>query len=176
MLIGLFNVEKDGVYGTDEQKNQYTKYKWEEMPTKSKGKSGFMTNREIMQYIGTDLFRKIYSEVWTDRLTKDILAEESNLAIISDARFENEIQAIQKAGGKVIRLTRHVADEDCHQSELALDSYEGFDFVLDNQNMTIEESCQELIKLLDEWNWLSKDSILNTPEVVYKRQAVTSIK
>jgi hypothetical protein len=175
--IGLFDLPKELMYGTDEEKNQLTQYSWENMPTKTKGKTGKMTGREFMQYFGTEICRKIYPDIWTDKAIKDILAEQSNISVISDSRFENEIHAVQKAGGKVIRLTRQVANEDSHESELALDSYTGFDAVLDNQNMTIEESCQGLIKILDEWSWLSKDIVIeNQEQKENKRKSVTSIK
>lgn len=176
IAISLFNIEKELLYGTDQQKNTPIKYKWEDMPTKVKGKTGEMTAREFIQYFGTDICRKIYSDVWTDRAIKDILTEQSNFAIVSDARFKNEIEAVKNAGGKVIRLTKNVSASDAHESELALDSYNDFDAVIDTENLNIEESCQELLKILDSWNWISKDIAVSPPEQIYKRQAVTSIK
>lgn len=165
--IGLFDLSRQSVYGTNEEKNSIIQYNWEDMPTKVKGKSGPMTGREFMQYFGTDICRKIYSNIWTDRTIKDILAEESNLAVITDARFENEVVAVQNAGGKVIRLTRSV-DEDCHDSELALDSYDKFDAIIDNKNMTIEESCYELIKIIDNWGWFNNKIVVPQDKPVKK--------
>ena len=178
ILIGLFDIPKEMVYGADEQKDQFTQYKWENMPVKVKGKSGFMTGRELMQYFGTDICREMYSDIWTNRTIKDIIQEESKFSVISDARFENEIEAVQKSGGKVIRLTRSVKGKDTHKSELALDNYDGFDAVIDNQNMTIEESCKRLIQLIDEWGWMSKENIAPARESAptAKRQFTTSIK
>jgi hypothetical protein len=172
--IGLFNLPKESVYGTNEQKNVPTQYRWEDMPVKVKGKSGFMTGREFMQYVGTDICRKIYPDIWTDRLIKDVIAEESNLAVISDARFENEIKAVQNAGGKVIRLTRSVTGEDFHESELALDNYGGFDAVIDTHNLNIEQSCQELVKILGGWGWF--DSQIAVPSAPTKKPTTMSIK
>jgi hypothetical protein len=178
ILIGLFDIPKDMVYGTDEQKDQFTQYKWENMPVKVKGKSGFMTGREFMQYFGTDICREMYSDIWINRTLKDIAQEESKFSIISDARFENEIEAVQKAGGKVIRLTRSVKGKDIHKSELALDNYNGFDAIIDNQNMTIEESCKHLVQLIDEWGWMSKENIAPIREIstTGKRQSTATIK
>jgi hypothetical protein len=172
--IGLFDLSRESVYGTDEQKNSPIKYTWEDMPTKVKGKTGPMSGREFMQYFGTDICRKIYTDIWTDRTIKDIVAEESNLAIITDARFENEVRAVQNADGKVIRLTRSI-DEDSHPSELALDTYESFDAIIDNKNMTIEESCHELIKILDGWGWFDNKVII-PQEKPLKKQTTTTIK
>lgn len=174
--IGLFGLEKDQVYGTNEQKNSLTSYKWEDMPVKIKGKSGFMTGREFMQYFGTDICRKIYPNIWTDRTIKDIQAEDSNLAIISDARFENEVKAVQNAGGKVIRLTRTVEGEDYHESELALDNYDGFDATIDTQNLDIDSSCHELVKILDSWGWFNSRVEIPPPAKPPKKQTTTSIR
>jgi len=175
MSIGLFNIPKESVYGTNEQKNAPIEYKWEDMPTKVKGKSGQMTGREFMQYFGTDICRKIYPDIWTDRLIKDIKAEEPNLAIVTDARFENEIEAIKKAGGKVIRLTRTIPGEDYHESEIALDNYDGYDAVIDTQNLNIEQSCEKLIEIIDGWRWFDT-KVLIAPEKPLRKQTTMSIR
>jgi hypothetical protein len=174
IIIGLFDVSKESVYGTDEDKNKLINYTWENMPVKVKGKSGQMTGREFMQYFGTDICRKIYPDIWTDRTIKDIQAEESKLAIISDARFKNEVQAVQNAGGKVIRLTRSVG-EDAHPSELELDNYDGFDAIIDTQNLSIENSCHELIKIIDEWGWFTGEVIPPVPKPT-RKPSTMSIK
>lgn len=60
--------------------------------------------------------------------------------IISDVRFPNEIVAIKKRGGIIIRVNRHRdGDADNHYSETALDNYddENYNYVIDN-NSTIE--------------------------------------
>ena len=86
---------------------------------------------------------------------KQIIASGTQLAIVPDVRFENEVEAIQKAGGKVIRLTRK-PHEDVHPSETALDSYENFDVVIDNQNFDINETNIKVMEVLREWGWLKK--------------------
>ena len=163
ILVGLFNIPKESVYGTEEEKNTATQYKWEDMPTKVKGKSGYMSGRELLQYFGTDICRKIYSEIWTNRTITDIKNEESDFAVISDARFENEIKAVQAAGGKVIRLTRGETT-DGHSSETDLDNFDGYDAVIDTANLSIEESCKQLFNILNEWNWIPKEIIVGSPQ------------
>ena len=86
---------------------------------------------------------------------KQIVASGTQLAIVPDVRFENEVEAIQKAGGKVIRLTRK-PHEDAHPSETALDNYENFDAVIDNQNFDINETNIKIMEVLREWGWLKK--------------------
>ena len=63
------------------------------------------------------------------------------------------MEAVQKAGGKVIRLTRDPF-EDEHASENALNEYDGFDCVIDNSSMSIDESNKLLLNTLKEWGWL----------------------
>ena len=138
-------------------KNTPINIKWERMPdTTTKGRTGFMTAREFLQNFGTDICRSIKSSVWTDSCLKRIQQDDSELAIIPDVRFPNEIDAIQNAGGKVIKLTRRPHQDD-HSSETALDSkdvMDKFDYVLDNSKLGIDETNMELLKVLKEWEWL----------------------
>jgi hypothetical protein len=175
MCVMLFNIPPECVYGTDEEKNTIQEHlRWENMPgvilpdwqtcigdrhgyPLSKNdllgfgitihESGPMTAREFMQFLGTDIMRKIYEPIWVENCFKRIEGDSPEIAIIGDCRFINEIQAVQKIGGKVIRLTRSLY-ESTHQSEIDADSYEGFDGVIDNQNMSIEESCDSFKKIL----------------------------
>ena len=123
-------------------------------------KPGRMSAREFLQFFGTDLCRKIYEDVWQSKLIKDVLDEEPLIAVIDDCRFPNEAMAIQESNGKVIRLTRSPF-KDSHASEQSLSSYDNFDGVIDNANLSIHETNVELIKLLNEWGWLGAEI---TPE------------
>ena len=81
------------------------------------------------------------------------------MAIVCDVRFPNEVEAIQKAGGKVLRLLRDVYEgQDQHSSETALDDYplEKFDWVLDNKELTVAEQNDAVFQLLKEINWIPK--------------------
>ena len=156
IAIQLFDLTEEQCFGTDEDKNTLTKIKWEDMPIKSKQKGkGFMTGREFLQAFGTNVCRKIKDQVWVDLCISNILTSGTKLAVIPDCRFANEVEAIQEAGGKVIRLTRQPY-EDGHSSETALDGYEGFDVTVDNQNMTIDETNMKIMEILREWGWLQK--------------------
>jgi len=179
----LFELSLDQAYGSDKQKNSSTIFRWEEMPAvitdeklaKQKDikslidagilryhKPGRVSAREFLQFFGTDLCRKIYEDVWQSKLINDILAEEPLVAIIDDCRFPNEAEAIQQSGGKVVQLTRSPF-KDSHASEQALSSYDNFDAVIDNANLSIHETNIELIKLLNEWGWLGAE-IVPDPE------------
>jgi len=97
---------------------------------------GPMTAREFMQFFGTDVCRKMFEPIWVKSCIKKIQQEQSQLAIIADVRFPNEAKAIEEAGGRVVRLTRQVFDDN-HSSEVALDSYPFTDFI-DNQVESID--------------------------------------
>jgi len=139
----LFNIPPECVYGTDEQKNQKQEHLlWENMP--SSNQTGPMTAREFMQYFGTDIMRKMYEPIWLENCFKRIEEDQPDIAVIGDCRFMNEIKAVQRHGGKVIRLTRSLY-ESTHQSEVDADSYEYFDAVIDNQDLNIKQSCDLFI-------------------------------
>jgi hypothetical protein len=110
----------------------------------------YMTGREVLQFVGTDIFRRMYGPCWINSTLKKIQYEQPEWAIIEDVRFPNEVFGIKDGGGKVIRFTRYVpSTKDKHDSETALDpenfDYSNFDHVLDNQNMTIPEQCSALL-------------------------------
>ena len=66
-----------------------------------------------------------------------IKREKSQLAIIADVRFGNEAKAIEEAGGKLVRLTRNIYNDD-HSSEVALDDYP-FTNYIDNSDTNIDD-------------------------------------
>jgi hypothetical protein len=156
--VELFGLKPENVFGTDEQKMAITHLLWENMPgvsTKAGHKkkcpeglvyheAGPMTAREFLQFLGTEIGRKMYPPIWINSTINNIVAEQSGLAIITDVRFPDEVQAIQDAGGYVIRLNRDIL-EDSHVSETALDpenfDWAKFDLIVDNQNLSIEDSC-----------------------------------
>tara|TARA_R110002110_G_scaffold14288_5_gene66901 strand:+ start:382 stop:1158 length:777 start_codon:yes stop_codon:yes gene_type:complete len=157
IAIQLFGLTEKQCFGTDDDKNTPINIKWERMPdTDTKGRTGFMTAREFLQNFGTDICRKIKPAVWTDCCLKRIQQDDSELAIVPDVRFPNELEAIQEVGGKVIKLTRRPYQDD-HSSETSLDSKDvtdKFDYVLDNSKLSIDETNMELLKVLKEWEWL----------------------
>lgn len=148
MAINLFGLTHQQVYGTDEDKNGLTHLLWENMPECPIDKSGYMTGRDFLQHFGTNIVRRIYNNAWVNATTNKIIIEDSELSIIPDVRFPNEVKAIKDNGGVVIRLTRDL-HHSSHDSEKALDKeyfdWNNFDLVLDNEDLKIEQLC-ELLK------------------------------
>jgi hypothetical protein len=153
-------------YGTESEKNTFCpRYHWKNMPglseTEYKDRTGPMTAREIMQYVGTNIFRKIDEDIWVNKGLKRIEEDGSDMAVNMDTRFPNEIFISKlKKKAKVIRLTRrlHSQESDKSESENALNKdvfdWANFDAILDNAHMTIEESCASLLGILYGWGWI----------------------
>jgi hypothetical protein len=132
-------------YGSDIEKNEITNVHWE---------NKFLTAREVMQVVGTDIFRSMRSNIWPDTTIEKILNDNTELAIITDCRFPNEVDAIKQAGGLVIRLTRDKLNSSDHLSEIALDKnrydWSNFDHVVDNDNMTIYDQSMTILNLFQQ--------------------------
>lgn len=175
ICIKLFDIPFECCFGTDDQKNQLQEHLlWENMPKAINStlmkkiikapdakrsfdwKEGPMTAREFMQFLGTDVCRKMYEPIWVNACIKKIQQEQSGLAIIADVRFPNEAKAIEDAGGKVVRLTREV-HEDNHSSEVALDDYPFTDYI-DNK---IESIDILMVKVKEFYRNLKEQNVSN---------------
>lgn len=115
------------------------------IPSLKNRKGTCLSVRELLQYFGTDIARKFYKQVWISVLLNNINKNEN--VVISDVRFKNEADAIKKAGGKLIRLTRNPYNME-HESETELDDYKNFDIIYDNRGQTPEVTCKNIMELL----------------------------
>ncbi len=126
-----------------------------------------VTPRLLLQIIGTDIVRTINPDIWINSLFKDYTISGLALAkmrrkgfspissllvlpnwIITDVRFPNEVKAIKKKDGIIIRINRESDYNSTHSSEIALDNYEDFDYTIDNNNCIdcLIESIKEILK------------------------------
>ena len=173
MCIALFSLDREQCYGTEEQKNSLTKYRWEDMPgiqsldptpsmevrnmfDQCYHAAGQMTAREFMQFFGTNICRKIKNDVWVSLCIKQIKDENPNLALIGDCRFKNEIDVVHEAGGKVIYFTRNSESSDGHDSEKASEYKDHYDCIIDNTNIGIEEQNKLVLDQIQAWGILPK--------------------
>lgn len=150
ICINILGLTEKQCYGTDEEKNTLTTLRWKDMPEYNISwtfkddydQSGFMTARQVMQFIGTEIFRRIKNDVWCQATINKINQDNMDVAIIADCRFPNEVEYIRNAGGYVIKLMRNPYNSD-HGSEIALDkeyySEDNFDLIIDNRNLTIDQ-------------------------------------
>lgn len=166
LCITMFDISHEQAYGS--YKNSLTKLKWENMPGVASStqiedlslstedleklgiqshKPGFMTAREVLQFVGTDIFRRMYEPVWVKLLMNKIKADSPLVAVIADCRFDNEAQAVKDEGGTIVRLTRRPT-RDNHASEDGFKEFSDFDLVLDNEILGIKDANQQLLDFL----------------------------
>lgn len=159
VCIDLLGLTEAQCYGSDEDKNSLTKIAWKGMPdyniswtwSKDYDPSGFMTARQVMEFVGTRIFRQMKTNIWVEATLKEINRDSLDLAIIVDARFPDEVDAILNQNGYVIRLTKDDF-HSCAEPEVALDKtvydWNKFSLVIDNQNMTLQEKSKEIMKFI----------------------------
>ena len=141
LCMEVLGLTEDQCYGTDENKNEAVDCYWP-------GTDKQMTSREVLQYVGTDVFRSMQNDVWAAATIRLIQKETSRLSLIADCRFPNEVDAVKNAGGMVIKLNRNLY-QSTHASETALDdnNYDqsNFDLVISNLEGSVAEK-NEIIK------------------------------
>ena len=141
---------------------------------------GYLTPRYALQRLGTEWGRECYKDVWVDyalRVADMLLSNrarydaklgvlsggtniEERLAkgvVIPDVRFRNEIAAIKKAGGKVVRIYRQgsglkgaAAEHASEAEQLDIPDSE-FHHIIDNSNgplSALEQKVAEMVKCL----------------------------
>lgn len=144
ICMNILGLTYEQCYGSDIDKNTPTDVEWD-------GRK--LTAREVMEVVGTDIFRKLKNDVWVSSTIKRIEKDKPALAIIPDCRFPNEIDSIKNANGKVIRLTRNPFDSSA-KAEVALDKnnydWSNFDYVCQNEQMSIYEQCMDIKQFLQE--------------------------
>jgi hypothetical protein len=144
ICINILGLSHEQCYGSDEDKNKPTNLFINNKPASA---------REILQYIGTDIFRQLKPDVWVLATIQKIQKEKPQIAVITDCRFPNEVDIIKKNNGKVLRLSRNLHCSE-HISETILDannySWDNFDFIIDNANMSMLEQFTETQNILAE--------------------------
>tara|TARA_R110002012_G_scaffold214684_2_gene385777 strand:- start:4097 stop:4852 length:756 start_codon:yes stop_codon:yes gene_type:complete len=141
LCVDVLGLTYDQAYGTDKDKNSKTNIRWSSV---DKNKQEYMTAREVLQYVGTDFFRKLDPNVWINSLLRKIKKDKPEVALICDVRFKNEILQLQKEGAYIIGLTRDpYSKEDQHASEKEVE--EGLslcDSVCDNAKVGVKNSIK----------------------------------
>jgi hypothetical protein len=78
-----------------------------------------LTPRWVLQQWGTNVLRTgFHDDIWIASLENRLLKTKDDV-VISDVRFPNEILAIKRAGGKVIRIVRGEDPEWYEDAKLA---------------------------------------------------------
>jgi len=146
LCINVLGLTYSQCYGTDDDKNDLVDCYWPGMDQQ-------MTAREVMQHLGTDMFRKLQQNVWSAATIRLIEKEKPDMALIADCRFPNEVDAVKNAGGIVIKLNRNLY-ESTHTSEIALDDnlydQSNFDLIINNQDSNLSKKNKTIYNFLIE--------------------------
>ena len=147
-----------------------------------------VTPRTLMQWLGTDVFRKKDKDFWVKTLERKYLnfvgekqrsypmeglqskptylnfvgekqrqntnKTEINRAnvVITDVRFQNEVDFIHKYNGIVIKIHREsINDTSTHIAEKGIDNIEDYDFLISNDGTIkdLHNNIQKIIISLD---------------------------
>jgi hypothetical protein len=126
-----------------------------------------------LQQLGTDWGRRMHPDVWVRRCLRDARSrlepEEGDPrgafpgVVIPDCRFPNEVAAVRKAGGRVVRIVRPGAgldgDAAAHASEAHVDALD-VDLDLPNNG--------EL--------WMLQARAARLPEVLFGRERFDTVR
>ena len=164
--MNQFGLDIEQCYGSNDDKNTKTHIHWENMPEEVrqawsrprrgsggiKPASGYLTARELLQVVGSDIFRKIDPNCWARSTYYKIGREKYGLSLITDGRFPCEVTMGTESDAKSLRLTRDIHNQD-HISETALDNmaWGEFDLVVDNSNLSISECHDKVYPSFHKW-------------------------
>lgn len=112
------------------------------------------SHRDVLQFIGTEVLRKIDPEFHVNSL-KELIEPDKNY-ILDDTRFLNELSMLNKLGADCIFTIRPYHEEySNHKSETELDRKYFERLIVNNQ--TKEKLIEKFIRFLD-----NKDNLKNT--------------
>lgn len=102
--------------------------------------------RSILQIYGTEIFRDRVSPThWVDKVYNRVTKSDVDVTFVTDTRFPNEIEVFDKEflgnnGLKAhsVKVVRGTGIQDDHPSETALDDYDFFSYIVDN-NGTLDD-------------------------------------
>lgn len=126
-LAGMFGFDDDQLHGDSKEKvDEY----WG------------VTPRQTLQWLGTevcrnqmcDLIPAIGDKFWLKRLEKELKKYSCEKIVISDLRFQNEVDLVHTLGGTVIKLVRQsrTCVQDTHVSEIEIDVVKNYNNIIEN--------------------------------------------
>lgn len=158
--VNVLGLDQRSCYGSDADKNQPTHLRWEDMPTAT-GKTGPMSGRQVMQYFGTEIVRKMYANAWVGATRKRIIRDKPRIAIVTDGRLPNEKGFADSDKATTILMLRDVCESDGHVSEQSLGNLGGDPFALtvDNREWSLDQLVGFVVEKVSPWiTWATKQS------------------
>lgn len=96
------------------------------------GNERFMTVREVLQFVGTNLFRnQMDPDIWVKSVYRKKYRD-NDVVVVADCRFPNEAEFAKKQGVLILVNRETGLGRDSHVSETALDGYDNYDYKLVN--------------------------------------------
>lgn len=135
-----------------------------------------MTVRDLLQLLGTEAMRNgLHTNTWVNALFSDYLAQTVTVGenefkfseqdevpnwIITDTRFPNEVAAVKRRKGLLIKVVRDSGNKvgTTHSSETALDKFNEWDYIIDNTGSK-EELKQKVFDILEKENLIKYSSL-----------------
>ena len=123
-------------------------------------KEGLLTVRDVLQLWGTDIFRTFNPDCWVMATHKKIKQDNFDFALISDCRFQNEINFFAEENPLIIHLSRNVLNLS-HESENCNINYDGIknysiidnsEMDLDDKNHFIKRAVEDYIESYGDWS------------------------
>lgn len=162
MLVEPFGIDRAMLFGNVDDKESPTQYRWERIPpeVRSKeflGRTGAMTVRDMLKFVGTDLMRQLFDhQIWVKAMCRKVEASLADVVLITDVRFPNELAMVRDFGGKVmvvrgVQRAKTVLKEDIHATENALDGFLEDDYVIENGKNDSSLSLREKLKEVSAW-------------------------
>jgi len=114
-----------------------------------------ITPRAVLQWLGTEVFRKRIHELipgmgedfWVhSTLNREI----PKRLVISDVRFLNEVKGIHERKGRIIKVIRPVlgaVQTDPHESEAGIDLIQNYDYLVINDG-TLEDLYEKIDQIV----------------------------
>lgn len=86
--------------------------------------------RQLLQALGEAVRCQINENFWVHSMLTTY--QDSDFWIVSDVRYKNEADELLSRGALLIRINRTTDSSDVHQSEVDLDSYDKFSYIIEN--------------------------------------------
>lgn len=108
MVHHMFGVPLEDCY-TEAGKNKATWYQWMNWAGTCAwpdvDPNHYMTTRELLQYVGTELVRKWWCEDhWVKLAEHRIKSSPEDVVVVTDVRFQNEADLVTGMGGTILRV------------------------------------------------------------------------
>lgn len=65
---------------------------------------GLVTGRDVLKFVGTGIVRRLFPAHWADEMVKKLLQSEADYVFLTDCRFANELEALEKPSTLLVHV------------------------------------------------------------------------